>query len=1280
MSSSAAKTHERLTITELTRVHNELISIASKWKFFGGNIGVLPPELSNIEKSNTDFDEKLYKVLEYRLKQLPLLTWHDIVRALRSPAVHEHVLASQIGSIYSQLHTPLSGTMLAAPPYSLQLPPSSVQPMLQPLSVPQYSVSTQSTQRSQPVDSPLQPMLQPQNVEQYSVSTQSTQRSQPLDSHSMRWSQALPSQNIPLQPSAALVGQSSQPPYPQNVNQQPLLYYSAPQRAPQHALASQIGSNYSQLHTPLSGTMLAAPRSIPQYSLQLPPSSVQPMLQLQNVPEYSVSTQSTQWSQDLPSQNIPLQPSATLVSQPPYPASLNVYSLLYYYALQHSLLMQHITERYQRPQIPLNPTILPTIPPNPGIYNQTFTHQSPFPQNQYQSSSQHTQHPSLSSNDEVLLFDQTRFSNSPRAQCSYTQSMPPCVTTLSSGDYITPSNYSPGQHPVSSASAASQLRSTQSLPPPSDLCPATETISAQSPTYWQSYSPRQQPQSSPPAEMISVCTASVNTFIYYVKQKYSVKVVEKDKKWSLSPTVEFINLTCIDRRCVKSREYGDITLAMVQDGNVDTIQEKKGPIQFSEIAQGISLPSNTSVSESNLKRVLDDRRLILVEGAPGVGKSTFAWEFCRKWWLKENVAQQYDLVLLLRLRDKGTRNARDLQQLISHPLPDVSEAVCYELVTSHTFHALIILEGYDELPESQRNDSCSIFNQLISGELLPLATVLVTSRPWATKDIHKHHEHRIYQHIEVLGFTKHQIAEYINRTVPDQVKDLNSYLERHPQIKSGMYIPLNSAIVVAVYIASKSDQQPMPNTITELYTCVVHISVRRHLKGHPELHGGSVKGLPAMNNITVPCEVHRNFVSLCKLAYDGIVSEKDEEDEEDEVRLIFRESELPPNFDNLGFMDSVTELYVTGESSSSHNFLHLTFQEFFAAVHISTLPPEEQLKYFMKDSGKNEGRLKVTLKFLAGLKKLDCITKETVSSIIKPVVPPEGGSKYQIHPDIEVDIDIVNWMFESQSVDTISLMLSENKVRFEADKNEMLPMDFYSLGYCIFHSKCQWLLSLTGKRVLSKEKIQMLAKGTTGSVNGGKVIGLEYVSHYQSSNFELFCVELKGVLHLNQLSLKLGIQADVVSCPEFPTLSVLEIDFYSQMGGINLPPSLNSLNIYCIGLEPNESQSIAKFLSSSPHLKELNLNIYFDEREMEPIFKALATNESLQLERLELYYNKCRMNWNTYEYMITFIKKQKILQYFAISSSTITVHKLRQFLQTSNRERTALQMKFRYRT
>ena len=160
-------------------------------------------------------------------------------------------------------------------------------------------------------------------------------------------------------------------------------------------------------------------------------------------------------------------------------------------------------------------------------------------------------------------------------------------------------------------------------------------------------------------------------------------------------------------------------------------------------------------------------------------------------------------------------------------------------------------------------------------------------------------------------------------------------------------------------------------------------------------------------------------------------------------------------------------------------------------------------------------------------------------------------------------------MYEAQSDNTISIMLGEKRVRFKAYKDEMLPMDYFSLGYCMSHSKCQWLQSLTGMSGLSKEKITMLCKGTAGPVKGN-VIGLHFVSEYQSTNLELFFVEFL------QLSLKLGLRENNVSCPNFPTLNVLEIDFYSQMGSIDLPVSLCSLTINCVTLEEKESGTIAK--------------------------------------------------------------------------------------------------------
>ena len=208
---------------------------------------------------------------------------------------------------------------------------------------------------------------------------------------------------------------------------------------------------------------------------------------------------------------------------------------------------------------------------------------------------------------------------------------------------------------------------------------------------------------------------------------YRSRVIEKRPEVLKLPTPWklFINLAFIDRKTEglwkrdggSRTEYDEITEAMVRDGNVDVIEGRKCPIDMNNIA--------ANLPETALEKV------ILVEGAPGVGKSTFAWEFCRRWERGE-IAQEYDLVLLLRLRDEHVTKAENLEDLIYQK--KFKEAVVSELESNLGINLLLILEGYDELPEVCRR-SPSLFLELINGQLLPFATLMITSRPWATCDV-----------------------------------------------------------------------------------------------------------------------------------------------------------------------------------------------------------------------------------------------------------------------------------------------------------------------------------------------------------------------------------------------------------------------------------------------------------------------------------------------------------------------------------------------------------------
>ena len=762
-------------------------------------------------------------------------------------------------------------------------------------------------------------------------------------------------------------------------------------------------------------------------------------------------------------------------------------------------------------------------------------------------------------------------------------------------------------------------------------------------------------------------------YISYVRTIYRSSEVERSPqvtKWPPTPSKIFINLVCIDRKTVVTRREADeITRSMVCDGSVDVILNKKTPIEFSDITR--DLP------ETALEKV------VLVEGAPGVGKSTFSWEFCRKWERGE-IAKQYELVLLLRLRDEKMRKAQSLADLIFHPSDHICPAVIQELKSTLGVNMLIILEGFDELPNTCRTQS-SVFLQLIHGQLLPFATVLVTSRPWATRVIHKECSHRIFQHIEILGFASKQIEEYVTSVFTDEGKSLNekarentedvmSYIKTYPQIKASMYIPLNSAIVVSVYQESKAGKCVLPKTLTGLYYTLLQTLLLRYLNGHLQ-HSQREWKIQSLEE-DLPPDLYNKLLAISELAYSGICA-----DHGDSVQLIY--TNLPPGFETLGLMQSVPQLYVTQGEDMSHNFLHLTVQEFLAALHISNMSPKKQLEHLRRCWGK--GRWRVVLRFLAGITKLANLSPEDLRGfLVEKDHITACTCRWDVHPvppDVALSNEHMYWMFETQRDDIVPLVLQEKTVEFRGDE-QLTLLDCYSLGYCIVHSHSHWVLTLTDYR-LEEEEVRTLVVGAkTRDSTSARVVGLrggqreeKYGGEYwplslSAEGLHTLFTELDNVLHLQELHLDLPAECSSITWPDFSRLRVLHLQIKGTRNW-RLDTLLPDLSLESLTIEsgwvndilvPEDCMAIKMLLSSSTCLKRLRFSM-IDLQGMESIIKAMSENEHLAVRSAVL---ECieRFSDTALHALAKYITNSTTLHHLCIGGFEFSPHRLLQLVQT----------------
>ena len=109
--------------------------------------------------------------------------------------------------------------------------------------------------------------------------------------------------------------------------------------------------------------------------------------------------------------------------------------------------------------------------------------------------------------------------------------------------------------------------------------------------------------------------------------------------------------------------------------------------------------------------------LVSIEGAPGIGKSTFSWELCRQ-WQNMSTLQNFSLMVLLRLREEWVQKATHISDLFYHKDEQPSRAVGKKVEQREGEGVLFILDGYDEFP----TDTCENLKFLRGLHYLPKST------------------------------------------------------------------------------------------------------------------------------------------------------------------------------------------------------------------------------------------------------------------------------------------------------------------------------------------------------------------------------------------------------------------------------------------------------------------------------------------------------------------------------------------------------------------------------
>ncbi|XP_047659461.1 NACHT, LRR and PYD domains-containing protein 12-like isoform X1 [Tachysurus fulvidraco] len=329
----------------------------------------------------------------------------------------------------------------------------------------------------------------------------------------------------------------------------------------------------------------------------------------------------------------------------------------------------------------------------------------------------------------------------------------------------------------------------------------------------------------------------------------------------------------------------------------------------------------------------EEIKTVLTKGVAGIGKTVSVQKFILDW--AENKANQdVEFLFVLPFRQLNLiEGDYSLHELLVHLHPQLKDCHSDMYVDKKI---LFIFDGLEEsrIQLSFRQTSVSdvhtkckvevLIINLIKGELLPSALIWITSRPAAASQIPSQYIHRV---TEIQGFSDSQKEQYFRKRVtdPDEAKRIILHIKKAKSLHIMCHIPVFCWISVTALQPwlSHNHKKEIPTTLTEMYSYFLLVQMNRKNEKFDQSHDSDTKLL---------LEYNKNMIlKLAELAFRQLLNgnvlfyKKDLE----ECGINVQESFL-----YSGICTEIFKIEPPFYRTKVYCFVHLSFQEFFAALYV----------------------------------------------------------------------------------------------------------------------------------------------------------------------------------------------------------------------------------------------------------------------------------------------------------------------------------------------------------